>query len=306
MRVGIEKRHIGSYERIAREANKAVRSGLKVNIRKCQKALLQQDISAEGKKKRLAKILHELIITTFSLDAGKIRGKKTIENIKPNISLIRDVIQKIKAINNYIEEGLLKEIGMIKSPWIIKALKSGNPVKYLEKSRRALSKTDIGKIEHTVYELMQKIIFFDRKLLKGYKKKEVNVIQGEKLEIRDIESILFSESEILDALEAKIPPAKKFKARLLKKSVFNRWVPMVFALLSSFETEHSKETEIFSKVKSSNKLRKKIESKIRHIANEKEKMLRIQEKRALAMESFEKISDEHRQAFHEYVSAANM
>ena len=306
MRVDIEKRHIGSYERIAREANKAVRSSVKVNIKKCQKALLQQNISAEDKKKRLAKILHELIITAFSLDASKIRGKKTIENIKLNISLIRDVIQKIKAINNYIEEGLLKELGMIKSTWVMKALSSENPVAYLEKSRKALSKTDIGKIEHTVYELMQKIIFFYRKLLKGYKKKEISIIEDEKLGIKDLERILFSESELLDALEAKIPPAKKFKARLLKKSAFNSWVPMVFALLSSFETEHSKETEIFLKVRSNNRLRKRIESKIRHIINEKEKMLKIQEKRALAMESLEKISDGHRQAFHDYMSAASM
>ncbi|MDP3765024.1 MAG: hypothetical protein Q8R04_00775 [Nanoarchaeota archaeon] len=306
MRVDIEKRHIGSYERIAREANKAVRSSVKVNIKKFQKALLQQNISAEDKKKRLAKILHELVISTFSLDASKIRGKKTIENIKLNISLIRDIIQKIKAINNYIEEGLLKELGIIKRPWVMKALKSENPVAYLEKGRKELSKTDIGKIEHTVYELMQRIIFFDRKLLKGYKKKEVNAIQSEKLGIKDIEKILFSESELLDVLEAKIPPARKFKARLLKKSIFNSWAPMVFALLSSFETEHSKETEIFSKIKGNNRLRKKIESKIRHIADEKEKMLKIQEKRALAMESFEKISDGHRQAFHDYVSAANM
>ena len=111
----------------------------------------------------------------------------------------------------------------------------------MEKSRKALSKEDIAKIEHTVYELMQKIIFFDRKLLKGYKKKEIKIIEAEKIEINGLEKTLFVESELLDTLEAKIPPAKKIKARLFKKNMFNSWAPMVFALLSAFETEYGKE-----------------------------------------------------------------
>ena len=81
---------------------------------------------------------------------------------------------------------------------------------------------------------------------------------------------------------------------------------MVFALLSSLEAEYGKEGIIFSKIKKNSRLRKKIENKIKHVVNEKEKILKLKEKRALAMKSFEKISDDYRQTFHEYVSAASL
>ena len=307
MRVGIEKRHIDSYKRLAREANKSIKKvNLKVQKSKYERALLQKDISVENKKKKLAKHLHELIITTFSVDINKIKKKKeAMENLKGNIELIRYILQKIKSINNYLEEDLLKELGIIKKSPVLKAIKSKTPVKYFEKSH-VLSKGYTDKIEHTVYELMQKIVFFDKKLLKDYKKKEINIIDKEKLEIKDIEKILKIESELLDALEAKMPPATKVKPKLFKKEVFNTWIPMVFALLSSFETEHHKEQLIFLKIKKNYKLRKKIEHKIKHIVNEKEKILQIKEKRALTMKNIEKISDDYRQTFHEYVSAASL
>jgi len=179
MRVEIEKRHIDSYESIAREANKAVKKAiLKAKKSKYQKVLIEKNISAEGKKKRLAKSLHELIISTFSIDINK---KIKVDNLKANIELIRYIIHKIDAINNYIEEDLLRELGVVKKSLIVKAIKSNNPEKYLEESGRVLTKDDINKIEHTVYELMHKIIFFDKKLLKDYEKREIKVIKIEKL-----------------------------------------------------------------------------------------------------------------------------
>jgi len=164
----------------------------------------------------------------------------------------------------------------------------------------------LERIEHTVYELIQKIIFFDKKILKNYKKKSKFTISKEKLGIKDFEKILNIENELLDTLEAKIPPVEKVKKKLFKKEIFNKWVPMVFALLSSFETEYAKESLIFSEIKKSEKLRNKIEVKIGHIIGEKEKMLKIKEKRALAMKKIGKISDEYRQVFHDYVSAASL
>jgi len=132
------------------------------------------------------------------------------------------------------------------------------------------------------------------------------VVKTEKLGIKDLEKILKIQSELLDALEAKIPPASKVKAKLFKKDIFNRWIPMVFALLSSFEAEYQKEALIFSKIKENDRLRKKIDNKIKHVISEKEKLLKIQEKRVLEMKGFGKISDDYRQTFHEYVSAASL
>jgi len=307
MRVDIEKRHIDSYKRIAREANRAIKKvSLKIPKTKYKRILFQTDISAESKKKQLVKSLHELIINTFSTSIKEIKkGKKGMGKVKENIELIRYVIHKIKAINNYLEEALLLELGIIKKSLIVKAIKSSNPEYYLRKSGRVLSKDYIHKIEHTVYELMHEIVFFDKKLIKGYEKKEIKIIEKERVEIKDIEKILRIESELLDALEAKIPPAKKVKPKLFKKEIFNKWVPMIFALLSSFEAEYAKEKLIFSKIKNNDKLRKKIENKIKHVVNEKERILKIKEKRALEMKSF-KISDDYRQTFHDYVSAASL
>lgn len=306
MRVDIEKRHIDSYESIAREANKAIKkASLKIQKKEYEQALAQQNVSVEIKKKKLAKLLHELVISTFSVNIKHVAKKKTIENLKENMVLIRKIIHKIKAINNYLEESFLRELGIIKKSSIVKAIKSKTPINYLKKSRSVLSKKYLDKIEHTVYELMQEIIFFDKKILKDYKKKEVKVIRVEQLGVKDLEKILKTESQLLDILEAKIPPSSRIKAKLFKKEIFNRWIPMVFALLSSLETEYEKEKLIFSKIKKNSKLREKIENKIKHVVSEKENILKIKEKRALAMKSF-KVSDDYRQTLHEYISAASL
>jgi len=308
MRVEVEKRHIDSYKRIAKDANKAAKKKSKTVSRgKYEKDLLQRDISVENKKKKLAKNIHELIISTFSLNINKIKNKNSVlQSFRANTELIRYIIHKILSINDYLEEDLLKELGLIKSSFIVKAIKSKNPTKYLEKSGRVLSKGYIEKIEHTVYELMQRIIFFDKELLKDYKKREFRVIKNEKLGIKDLEKVLMTQTELLETLEAKIPPPNKIKSKLFTKNVFNNWIAIIFALLSNLETEYGKETEIFSIIKKNGKLRKKIDNKIKHVISEKEKLLKIQEKRVMDMKGFGKISDDYRQTFHEYVSAASL
>ena len=308
MRVDIEKRHIDSYKGIAKDVNNALNKkvNLKVQRSKFEKILIRRDISAENKKKQLVKSLHELIISTFSVNINKVENqKKVMNNLKRSTELIRYVLHKIKSINNYIEEALLLELGIIKKSLIVKAVKSSKPEQFLNSNARVLTKNYIHKIENTVYELMHEIVIFDKKLIKNYKKNEIKVIVNEKVEIKDLENLLEIESELLDALEAKIPPSSKIKAKMFNKINFNNWVPMVLALLSSFEAEYSKERIIFSKIKNNDKLRKKIENKIDHVIKEKENILKIKEKRASTMESF-RVSDDYRQTFHDYVSAASL
>lgn len=307
MRVDIEKRHIDSYKRIAQQANKAARKApFKAHSDKYQKSVMQLNISVENKKKMLIRHLHELVISTFSADISKISRKNAIGAFRANTELIRRIIQKIKAINSYLEEDLLREIGIIKKSLVVRALKSQNPVRYLESKSRILSQDYIAKIEHTVYELMGRIIIFDKKLLKGYKQKEVNVIKNEKFGINDLEKTLEIESELLETLEAKIPPPSRIKAKLFSKKVFSLWSPMVLALLASLEAECKKEKMIFSEIKKDERLRKKIERKIKHLVGEKGRVLKIKHERAIAMKSMGKISDDYRQKFHEYVHAAGL
>ncbi|MBI2208600.1 hypothetical protein HYU50_03820 [Candidatus Woesearchaeota archaeon] len=306
MRVGIEKRYIDSYKNIAREVNNIVKGSKKALKKEAyRKALESRNISVENKKKKLAKALHELILHTFSIDIRKIKNsKKALESVKGYIALIREIIHKIKSLNNYLEEIFLAELGIAsREPLILKALKAKKPERFLQ-SKRGLPKDYISKIEHTVYKLMQEIVIFDEKLLEGYVIKEATIIGKEKVEIKDLENLLRTESELLDLLEAKMPPQSKIKAKLFGKEIFNKWIPMVFALLAGLEAEYRKEALIFLKVKKNTRLRNKIEDKIKHIVDEKEKILKIKEQRALSMKSFGKISDEYRKVFHEYINAA--
>jgi hypothetical protein len=300
MRVGVEKRHIDSYKSIAREANSRAGKQFAATRQKYERTLSSRDISAENKKKRLHRHLHELIINTFSAKVSKSRLDKT----RSSMLLIRSIIQKIKTINSYVEESLLRELGVIKTSMVAKALKSKHPEKYLEKER-GLSKEYVGKIEYTVYRLMYEIVFFDEKLIKDYRKKEARVTGKEKIEIKDLSKILITESELLDALEAKIPPPSRISLKLFNKENFNSWVPWVFALLASFESEYQKEQLILAKVKKNSRLRKKIDNKIKHVIKEKERMLKLKEKRVLLMSRVEK-GNAYRQLFREYVSAAGL
>lgn len=307
MRVDIEKRHLDSYRSIAHDANKALKAQKAAKTGKYNLLVEQRNISVENKKERLAKSLHELIIKAFSININKASGRqKAVKSFKANTDLIRGIAKKIQCINHYLEESLLRELGIIKKSLVVEAAKSKDPVKYLESRGRVLPKEYMGKLEHAVYELMQKIVFFDKKLIKDYQKKEVRVIGNEKLEIKGLQNVLLLQTELLEALEAKLPPSSKVKPKLFTKAVFNYWAPMVFALLSSFETEYGKEKEIFSIVKKNNALRKKIEAKIRHVIAEKEKILKIKEKRALSMGKMRGINEDYRQAFHEYISAASL
>src|SRR3989338_10560649 len=149
MRVDIEKRRIDSYRRIAQQANKAAgKAPFKAHSDKYRKSVMQLNISAENKKKMLIRHLHELVINTFSADISKISRKRAIEAFRADTELIRQIIQKIKAINSYLEEDLLVEIGIIKKSLVVRALKSENPARYMEKKSRVLPSDYISKIEH--------------------------------------------------------------------------------------------------------------------------------------------------------------
>src|SRR3989338_3821544 len=197
MRVGIEKRYIDSYRNIAKEVNNIVKRGKKaLKKEEYRKTLLSTNISVENKKKKLAKALNELILYAFSIDIRKIKNsKKALQSVKGHIALIREIIHKIKSLNNYLEENFLAELGIASKPLILKALKAKKPERFLE-SKRGLPKDYIIKIEHTVYKLMQEIVIFDEKLLKGYTIKEAKITGEEKVEIKGLESLLKTESEL--------------------------------------------------------------------------------------------------------------
>ena len=309
MRVDIEESHLDIYKKLAEDINNAAKKfsikSHKINSKPYEALLLNTNISIERKKKELVSHLHKDIVKTFSMDISRVSSKKALlEGLKNNLSILRAIVNKLRSINHYLEESLLKEIGIIKKSSGLSILKSKNPEKALIK-KSGLGKKDLEKLEHAVYRLIEKVIFLDKRLLKGYKNREEGVIRRKKAEIKDIEGILKKESEILMHLEAKLPPAGKVSSDLIKNQVVCHWIARIFALLSGFENEYQKENEIFRKLKSNERIRNKINRKIRHIIIEKEKLLRLKEQRALSMEKL-RVDDEWRLVFHQFNAASRL
>ncbi|MBL7055469.1 hypothetical protein ISS07_00995 [Candidatus Woesearchaeota archaeon] len=293
MRVGIEKRYADSYKKVIRECNNTSLRKKRLSKKDLEKVISNTNLSAETKKKKLMGALHGLMLNTLSAKSVN------LPELKKNAESIREIINKIISINHYLGESLLKEIKIVKNPLMLTALKSKNPQQVLRKQEQ-LSKNYLEKIEHTIYTLIKEIIIFDDKLLKNYKEKEIEVFREEVTEIKDIEKNLHIQSMLLEAMEVKIPPAKK--AKLLKV----QHIPELLALLSNLEAEYTKEKEIFSQIKNKSASRKEIKRKIRHVISEKEKMLKAKEKRVLSMDKLGKITTDHQQAFHQYVCASEL
>ena len=307
MRVDIEESHSKIFKNLARDINIAARKFTikthKVSPKAYKNLLFNTNTSIEKKKKALVEHLHNLLVKTFSIETRKIKSKKALlEGLKNNLMILRAIINKLRSINHYLEESFLKEIGVIKKS-AAAALKTRSQEILAKKSY--FGRGDLEKLEHIVYSLIEKVIFLDKRLLKGYKKKEERIIRRKKAEIKDIEGILKKESEILMHLEAKLPPAGEAKSALIKNQVFHNWIPRIFALLSGFEDEYQKESMIFHKLKSNEGLRKKINKKIKNILKEKEKLLRLKEQRALSMKKL-RIDKEWRLMFHQFNAAARL
>jgi len=307
MRVEIDKLHKDSYNRLAEEINKSARRFKLKDYRQSrgyETLLLNKDVSVEKKKKVLNERLHKLIVKTFSIDLRKIKSEKAVLKVlKGNIKILRDFVHKLKSINHYLEESFLAESGLIKKS--LNIYRSKNPEQLIE-AKFSLNKTYLDKLEHTTYQLIEKVILFDKKLLKGYKSKEEKVITRAEAEAKDISRILSRQSELLYHLEAKLPPPGKISLKLLKRKIFDQWVPRVLALLAGLETEYKKEALIFKKLKKNQRLRLLINKKIRSVEREKADLIRIKQKRLINVVKSSKLDKELRSMFLEFNTIKNI
>ena len=307
MRVEIDKIHKDSYKRLAEEVNKSAR-GFKLRdykkSRSYESLLLNKNVSAEKKKKVLTERLHKLIVKTFSIDLSKIKSEKVVLKVlKGNIKILRDFVHKLKSINHYLEESFLAESGLIKKS--LKSYGSKNIEKLIE-AKFSLNKKYLDKLEHTTYQLIEKVILFDKRLLKGYKSKEEKVVSRAEAEVKDIKNVLSRQSELLHHLEAKLPPPSKVSLQLLKRKIFDQWVPRVLALLAGLETEYKKEALIFKKLKKNQRLRLLINKKIMVVEREKVDLIRIKQKRLINVVKSNKLDIELRSMFLEFNTIKNM
>lgn len=304
MRVVISKSHKQSYTEIAQLVNKNAKNFSQGRYKvspKVDKLVKRKDITPLRKKKMLSTELKKHIINAFSIDIDKIKDKKNfLKKLKKNLNEIRKIIIKLKDINYYIKESLLNELGIINKS--LKIFKSKNPEALAEKARFVFNKKYYEKLEHTTYKLIEKIIIFDNKMLEDIKEKEENIEKKEKIEIKDLKNILSKESEILNHLEAKIPPEKSVSGKLLQKKIFNTWTPRVLSLMTGYLTELKREDIINKKLSRSKKIKKILNKKISSLENEKKNLINIKQKRIFDMSRNVKQEDELRMILHDFAA----
>ena len=307
MRVEVDKIHKDSYNRLAEEVNKSAKRFKLKEYKKSRSyatLLINKDISVEKKKKVLTEKLHKLIVKTFSIDLSKLKSEKAVLKVlKGNIKILRDFVHKLKSINHYLEESFLAESGLIKKSRKVDGSK--NPEKLIE-AKFSLSKKYLDKLEHTTYQLIEKVILFDKKLLKGYELKEEKVVSREEAEIKDINRVLSRQSELLHHLEAKLPPPSKISLQSLKRKIFDQWVPRILALLAGLESEYKRESLIFKKLKKNQRLRLLINKKIKSVEREKADLIRIKQKRLISVVKSNKLDNELISMFREFNTIKNL
>jgi hypothetical protein len=171
MRVVIEERHKDRLMSIAAEVNVAKSKKFKLKKEKYLHDISLANTSIQKKKKRLIKNLHELIIFVFSkkLESG---GNKKDQNFGNGLELARLTLQKLESINNYLEECTLKDLGIISRSLTTDASKKREPKKFLQLQVKSTDSENLQKIEHTIYQLIGRIILMDKRLLKDYVKRE--------------------------------------------------------------------------------------------------------------------------------------
>ena len=276
MRVVISKGHLDINKKLVQELNNLAKNFNHKNYSKIEnidRILLRRDISVERKKEILLKILHASLAKAFSVNKGRL-NRRTLGSLKGRLAGIRKIIDKLRSINYYLETTFFQDLRMagVKIP--------ANNQRLAHK--QALARDELEALEYTAYQLIGKAIVLDKKLLQEYSKKEKKVIEKEKHELNGLGAALAKETELLEHLEAKIPPMAN--ANLLKEPMFSHWISRIFALLGYLEHVYSKEKEIFRQLKKNKAVKSRIEKKISHLVKEKSGLFRIMEQKAVSME----------------------
>lgn len=295
----INQKHLGLNEKLAKEVNKLSKAFSIRNYSKIENIdgiLLKRDLPVEKKKSILIKKLHEIIAAAFSVNKSKF-NKKAFDLLKNRLHNTRKIIHKLRSINYYLETVFVEELGLSKFERTGKSLRP--------KQERALARDELEALEYTAYNLIVKVVMLDKRLLKGYAHKERKVVREEKSEAKCLGFILKKESELLEHLEAKLPPPKAASMDLMKEPKFTDWVSRVFSLLSYLEYIYAKESSVFSKLKKNRAANIKISRKITHLAEEKSKLLKIMEEKEISMKA-SKIDDEIKRGVHGLTATINL
>lgn len=306
---GVERGHIETCDGLIKEVNRLITRfttrTYRINPKKYEALIKKKSLTIETKKKRLLKALSETILHTLSLDHHKLGSTKDIiDDLRLNVRIVRALIFKLKDVNYYLENVFLHELGLKakQKSWTEKVAKDVKAIK----GKTGLGKEDIARLEHTIHRMISRVITLDERLLKAYKKRELRIVRDEHVGVKDLDKILRKETELLMHLEAKFPPPNKVTAQLLVKESFNHWIIMILTALSSLEHNFKKDMVIFTKLKQSEKIRKKIALRIDDLIREKLELMQIKEQRVLSWEHVGKINEALHDAAHQYLAASQL
>ncbi|MEK6983136.1 MAG: hypothetical protein AABX33_01055 [Nanoarchaeota archaeon] len=291
MRVDINQKYLSLNRRLAKESNKIAGNFSNRDYSKIENIddiLLARDISIEKKKKILINKLHYLVIETFSIDKNKF-SKAAFHALKKRLSHIRKIITRLRSINYYLETTFLEELNLSKIMGRSKDLKV--------RRQKYLTKAELEALEYAAYSLIREAAVLDKQLLGEYFRKEKRILGKEITEIKDFESILGKESEILEHMEAKLPPPKAASINLMKEPVFTHWVVRIFTLMSCLGYLWAREASLFAELKKNNTAKTEISKKISHLMKERLKLLGVLEEKGIALEKFE-INDRLKKELH--------
>ena len=276
MRVAAGQNYIMLSKKLAEESNRLAKKSNKkdyLRIENIDGLLSRRDMPVEKKKSILLKKLHESVIRAFSIDK-KYFKKKDLASLKGRLHNIRKIVQKLRSINYYLETAFLREL----------SLAGKKMAKTTPSPKAMLAKDELGVLELIAYRLIGEAVILDKRLLKEYSLKEKKAGRAGKTRAKDLGAILKKESELLEHLEAKLPPPRAATIDLIKEPVFTHWVARIFALLSYIEHMYREEMVVFKELRS-NKLAKHILSKkISSLLEEKSKLLRIMQEKKTSME----------------------
>lgn len=280
MRVVISPKHLGISHKLAKEMNRLAKKFDRKTYSKVEDVdslLLKRDISVEKKKRILIRKLHSLITKAFAINKEKVT-KNAFNSLASRLLGVRNIVLKLRSINQYLETMFLDDLSVLN-------IKVGSQGRKLN-SKNGLIKDEFEALEYTAYKLIEEVVMLDKKLLAEYKSRGEKMLATEKAGIKDLSSILGKESQVLEHLEAKLPPPRHLPAALMGEPLFTQWVSRVLALLSYFEHLYGKEIKIFSELKKSKSAKARINKKIMQLARERSKLLDIMEEKSISMSKF--------------------
>lgn len=297
MRVaGVKKNHLN--ERLIKDLNKSLKNFSNEGysrIVSIDNALMRRDISVEKKKRILSSRLHESVVAAFSIDKSKF-NKSSFDSLKARLHSIRKITSRLRSINYYLETAFLQELRLAK-------INLGKELKIRHES--IVAKDELEILEYSAYKLIEKAVMLDKAALKDYKVMETRAAKSEKGEAGNLGLVLRKESELLEHLEAKLPPPKEVSADLVREPIFTHWASRALAILSYFEALHSKEIKLISKFKKNNAARRRINKKIMHLIKEKSKLLSIMQEKSVSMRKI-RIGSQFKKELHNFTTIINL